>query len=156
MGISDTARIGGRPEARAWIADPSLRSFPVEIGKDVTINSFATVDEGTRQPTRIGDRTLLMTKSHVGHDAQVGKDCEIAVGAVIAGHAVIEDGARIGLNAVVLPFRRVGANAVVGCNAVVTRNVPSGATVCGNPARHMKPNLTPFTERTDQDVPTHW
>jgi len=47
----------------------------------------------------------------------------------------IRYGARIGANAVVLPGVTVGREAIVGAGSVVTKNVPSRTTVCGNPAR---------------------
>jgi UDP-2-acetamido-3-amino-2,3-dideoxy-glucuronate N-acetyltransferase len=48
---------------------------------------------------------------------------------------VIERGASLGSGAIVLGGVRVGAEALVGAGAVVTRDVPAGATVIGSPAR---------------------
>ncbi len=48
---------------------------------------------------------------------------------------VIEDDVWIGWNATILKGVRVGAGAVVEPGAVVTRDVPAGARVAGNPAR---------------------
>jgi serine acetyltransferase len=42
---------------------------------------------------------------------------------------VVEDGAEFGAGAVVVGAIRIGAGALVGANAVVTRDVPPGATV---------------------------
>lgn len=49
--------------------------------------------------------------------------------------AYIEKGAIIGANATLLPGVRIGANALVGAGAVVTKDVPPGKVVAGNPAR---------------------
>jgi len=48
---------------------------------------------------------------------------------------VVERGASLGSGAVILGGLRIGEEAVVGAGAVVTRDVPPGATVVGNPAR---------------------
>jgi maltose O-acetyltransferase len=47
----------------------------------------------------------------------------------------IDDGAWIGIGAIVLKGVHVGAGARIGAGAVVARDVPAGATVEGNPAR---------------------
>jgi UDP-2-acetamido-3-amino-2,3-dideoxy-glucuronate N-acetyltransferase len=48
---------------------------------------------------------------------------------------IVRRGASIGSNATILCGVEIGERAVVGAGAVVTRDVPAGATVAGNPAR---------------------
>jgi UDP-2-acetamido-3-amino-2,3-dideoxy-glucuronate N-acetyltransferase len=50
-------------------------------------------------------------------------------------HTVVERGASLGSGAVILGGIRIGARAVVGAGAVVTRDVGAEQTVAGNPAR---------------------
>jgi UDP-2-acetamido-3-amino-2,3-dideoxy-glucuronate N-acetyltransferase len=48
---------------------------------------------------------------------------------------VVERGASLGSGAVILGGLRIGADALVGAGAVVTKDVSPGTTVAGNPAR---------------------
>lgn len=48
---------------------------------------------------------------------------------------MIEDEARIGANATLLPGVRIGSGAIVAAGSVVTRDVAPGSTVIGVPAR---------------------
>jgi UDP-2-acetamido-3-amino-2,3-dideoxy-glucuronate N-acetyltransferase len=50
----------------------------------------------------------------------------------------IERGASIGSGAVILPGITIGSEAMIGAGAVVTRDVPSQATVVGNPGKIIK------------------
>lgn len=57
---------------------------------------------------------------------------------------LVRRGASIGSNATVLSGVVIGANATVGAGSVVTRSVPDGAVVAGNPARQItKGSATP-------------
>jgi acetyltransferase-like isoleucine patch superfamily enzyme len=47
---------------------------------------------------------------------------------------LVKKGASIGSNATILPGITIGEHALVGAGAVVTKDVPAGATVVGNPA----------------------
>lgn len=142
--IHPLALIGEPAEDRSAMDVPPI---PPGIHPDAKIEAFVSVDAGTVRPTRVGARSYLLKRSHVGHDAQVGADCDLATGCIIGGHATIEDGAKIGLNAVVLPHRTVGAGAVVGAGAIVTKDVEPGDTVAGNPARSMERNPVAYSLR---------
>ncbi|NCT92605.1 serine acetyltransferase [Cellulomonas sp. APG4] len=52
---------------------------------------------------------------------------------------VIGDRVELGAGCIVLGGIRVGDDARVGAGAVVTKDVPAGATVVGNPARILEP-----------------
>lgn len=148
-GIDQTAIIGHAPESRDWT--PDQPSHHPEIADTARIEAYATIDAGTQRQTVIGPHAWIMKHAHVGHDAWIGKGVEIGTSSVIGGHAVIAYHARIGIRAVILPHRKVGARAVVGAGSVVTRDVPPGVTVAGNPARIIATNPVPHTERDDDD-----
>lgn len=48
-------------------------------------------------------------------------------------------GSSIGANSTILPGVEIGRFAIVGAGSVVTKNVPEGATVFGNPAQRHQP-----------------
>lgn len=79
--------------------------------------------------------------SYVAHDCVIGDFVTFAPGVMCNGHVVIEDHAYIGTGVVIKDGTDkpivIGRGAVVGMGAVVTKSVPPGATVIGNPARLM-------------------
>jgi len=51
---------------------------------------------------------------------------------------VVKRRATIGTGAILLPGVTVGEGAVVGAGAVVTKDVPPGAVIAGNPAKVLR------------------
>lgn len=78
--------------------------------------------------------------SYAAHDCVIGDFVTFAPGVRCNGHVQIEDYAYIGTNAVIREGTadkplRIGTGAIVGMGAVVTKSIPDGVTVVGNPAR---------------------
>ena len=129
------ALIGEPPQVRGWMrGDPA---HPPIIHPHARIEAYATVDCGQSRPTRIDARAWLMKLTHVGHDAHVGEDCELAPFSTVGGYSILEKGVRCGINATILPYVVIGEGARIGAGAVVTKNVPAGEIWAGNPARPM-------------------
>lgn len=137
--IHPTALIGEPPEARGVDQRASLQAYPPIVCDDASIGAFVTIDAGTEKHTRVGCRTFLMKHVHIGHDAWIGDDCELAPGVVICGFAIIGERVKIGVNACVLPYVTIGCGAVIGAGAVVTSEVPPHQCYVGNPARLIGP-----------------
>jgi sugar O-acyltransferase (sialic acid O-acetyltransferase NeuD family) len=99
------------------------------IGANVT----ATVNI-TLQPF-----ALCNFASTYGHETVIGRGSVVNPGANLSGGILVEDGVLIGTGAQILQYLRIGAGAIVGAGAVVTQDVAEGTTVCGVPARAVKP-----------------
>lgn len=128
-------RLAGAGERFAAVVHPSAIVAPgVAVGDGAMICAGVVVNTGSR----IGAHAILNTACSIDHHNRIGEFAHVAPGAHTGGEVVIGDGVLLGIGAVVLPRRRVGAWAVVGGGGVVTADVAGRAVVTGIPAREAR------------------
>ena len=124
-------------------AEPlSIVSSSAEIGPGVKIGPGAILCGFTSITANavIGDFFHANIYSYVAHDCVIGDYVTFAPNVHCNGNVHIEDHAYIGTGAVLRQGTPdeplvIGAGAVVGMGAIVTKSVAAGVTVVGNPAR---------------------
>lgn len=114
----------------------------ITIGDRVSINYDCHI--GCVNEITIGNDVLLASRVYISdhsHGAPDYHDIEVPPSerkVVSKGSVIIEDGVWIGEGACILPGVRIGSHAIIGANAVVTRDVPPYTIVGGVPARPIK------------------
>ena len=127
------------------------------IGDNCKIGSFVEIQKNAT----LGKRCKISSHSFICEGVHLGNDVFVGHGVIftndkypkasIAGISItdewtlletfVEDEVSIGSNATILCGIRLGKGAVIGAGAVVTKDVPAGATIVGNPAYPLNPRF---------------
>ncbi len=136
--------------------------YGCEIGDDVKIGTFVEIQKGARIGNRckisshtfICEGVIIEDEVFIGHNVTFIND---RMPRATAGDGqlqteadwkcettTVKRGASIGSGATLLCGITIGENALVGAGSVVTKDVPAGGIVAGNPARPVKSKKPPL------------
>ncbi|GAB3089418.1 acyltransferase [Isoptericola nanjingensis] len=117
---------------RTYVAAGAYVSGSLRAGRDCTLNPYTVV----RGDVRLGDAVRIGSHTSVlGFNHSTDPDTEVHRQPLTSAGITVGDDVWIGSHVVVLDGVAVGDKAVLAAGAVVTKDVPAGAVVGGNPAR---------------------
>jgi UDP-2-acetamido-3-amino-2,3-dideoxy-glucuronate N-acetyltransferase len=137
------------------VVRPFTNLYGCRIGDRSQIGTFVEVQRGAE----IGADCKIQSHTFICDGVTIGDEAFVGHGVVFVNDkrpratnlkgqlqsesdwimlsTVVEERASIGSGATILGGITIGADSTVGAGAVVTRDVPPGATVVGNPAREL-------------------
>jgi len=153
--IAPDVKLGRNVRLHAFI-----NLYGCEIGDDVKVGTFVEIQKGVKVGNRckisshtfICEGVTLEDEVFVGHNVTFTNDRYPRAtnpGGQMQTETdwkcvptLIKRGASIGSGATLLCGITVGENAMIGAGSVVTKDVPAGKVVAGNPARIVSPVST--------------
>ena len=114
--------IGDAPQDLKYDGAPTR----LRIGDHNVFREHCTIHRATKLEgeTVIGSRNFFMAGAHVAHNCVVGNQIILANGALLGGHAVVQDRAFISGNCLVHQFTRVGTLALMQGGAGISKDLP--------------------------------
>ena len=149
--IADDVKLGQNVRLASFI-----NLYGCQIGDDTKIGAFVEIQKNARigcrckisSHTFVCEGVVVEDEVFVGHGVVFINDVypRATTGGALQTEAdwsvaptLVKKGASIGSGATILANLTIGERAIIGAGAVVTRDVPPGVIVAGNPAKFLRP-----------------
>lgn len=132
----------------------------LHLGEGISVYAGARIIVGGQGSVEIGQNTSLAANTYIlsRNQISIGKDCAISWDCQIMdtdfheisdedgvstrnAPVVIGDHVLICSKSTILKGVKIGNNAIIAANSVVTKDVPDGCIAAGNPAKILKNNV---------------
>ena len=132
--------VGDRVKMENVVAEESIVEDEVSLGPFCRLRSGTRIKRGARigsyvelKKSQVGEDSKIPHLSYIG-DATIGKNVNIGAGTITCNYdgaekhpTVIEDGAFIGSDTMLIAPVKVGRNAVTGAGSAISEDVPEGS-----------------------------
>ncbi|HLZ13695.1 MAG TPA: acyltransferase [Candidatus Acidoferrum sp.] len=137
-----------------------INLYGCEVGDETKIGAFVEIQRNAR----VGKRCKVQSHTFICEGVEIEDNAFIGHGVTFTNDkyprattesgelqtdadwklekTLVKKGASIGSGATILSNLTIGAGAIVGAGSVVTKSVPAGAIVAGNPAKVLRQRRT--------------
>lgn len=119
--------------------------FATIIDSTAVVSDFTDIEEGTfigksaviNAGVHIGRHCIINTGAIIEHDCLIGDFSHVSLGSILCGGVILGNNCMVGAGSTVIQYKKIGNGTVIGAGAVVNKDVPSGMTVVGVPAKQI-------------------
>lgn len=142
------AKIGAYSEIRESVIIDSTVAGNVTVGPYAHLRNGAQLEPGVRIGNFVEVKNSKLARgvkaNHLSYlgDAEIGENSNIGAGTITCNYdgtnknkTVVGKNVSVGSSTMIVAPRTIGDGALTGAGSVVTKDVPAGGRVAGNPAR---------------------
>lgn len=126
-----------------WIED--YKRLGMRIGTNCSTQPGVVFDYSHCWLINIGNNVTIAPQAYLlAHDASTKR----IINYTKIGSVTLEDNVFIGARAIIMPGITIGKNSIVAAGSVVTKSIPEGSIVVGNPAKVIS-NIDDYSNKSN-------
>ena len=106
----------------------------IEVGEGSFIGAYSILTTNIK----LGKHSILNRGNQIGHDSVIGDYFSAMPGAIVSGNVILGEKVYVGNNSSIRERIQICSNVTIGANAAVVKNIITGGTYVGVPAKFKK------------------